>query len=89
MGEASAEFTDFHTTFFGFESALHNLCSDVYTYISSTARIAIPFSVQFNIGSSHNIGYKDDSSRMVYIDLHAIVEDYATMEKSSSFEILE
>lgn len=81
-------YTDFHPKFLGFETALCNVRNNVYNTVTSTARVGLPFTVQSRIISSAILTYKESSTHMLYIDLRAIVENYATFKNTSSFEVI-
>lgn len=79
-------FTTHHPKFIGFESSLRKLRESVSINVSSVARIRLPITVQPTIVDSFNLGWKDDTCRMVYVDLKAIEEDYAVMNDTKEFE---
>lgn len=51
-------------------------------------RIGLQFTFQTHIFSINNIAYAKDTSRIVYIDLHAIAEYYASFKNMMSFEMV-
>ena len=88
LSDQDSSFSDFHPKFLGFESALRDMREDTYSKVSSTARIGLPFTVQSHIVSISNICFSNDGSNMTYIDLRAIVEEYATLKNTNSFEVV-
>ena len=57
-------------------------------YIESSAHILLPFAVQSHILSKHNLGWRDNGTKMVYVDLRAAVEQYAVVNDDNEFEIM-
>lgn len=53
-----------------------------------SARTPLPFAVQSHIFSKHNLGWRDNETRMVYVDLQAGVEQYAVVNDENDFEIM-
>lgn len=51
--------------FRGFESAIRQIRTDVYTSVLSTAQIDFPFTVRSHILSINNIGYSNDRSKLM------------------------
>lgn len=83
-----SRFTDFHPKYLGFEVSLRGLRENINDKVTSTARIGLPFSVQSHIDSKHNLAYKDNNSRLVYVDLKAADESYALLNDISEFEFV-
>lgn len=88
LQDYASNFTDFHPKFLGFEASLRKLRENLSDKVVSVARIGLPFSVQSHIESKHNIGFRDDTSRLVYVDLKAVEEKYAIVNDVSEFEII-
>ena len=81
-------FTTYHPKFLGFEATLRQMCENRSDTVRSVARIGLPITVQAHITDTNNIEFHDDTSRMVYIDLKAIEEDYAVVKNTSEFEFV-
>lgn len=79
-------FTEFHPKFLGFEATLRNLTKNLTYKLVSVARIGLLFSVQSHIDRKSNIGYIDDSTRLLYVDLKATEDKYAYVNEKSDFE---
>ena len=58
-----------HLKLEGFEEALKSLRNRAAEIVESTARIPLPFSVQTQNESKHNLVFRDTSLRMLYLDL--------------------
>ncbi|MEM6687231.1 MAG: hypothetical protein AAF617_15725 [Bacteroidota bacterium] len=72
----------------GFEKTLRQMRNNRSETVSSVARIGLPITVQSHIESKYNIAWKDDHSRMVYVDLKAVVDDYATVNDTNDFDVV-
>lgn len=83
-----SEFTDVHPKILGFEAALKNLRENCTESVHSTAQIGLPFSVESHIDGKYNIGWREDSTRMLYVDLKATVDEYAAVNDLDEFEIV-
>lgn len=79
--------SDVHPKILGFESALKMLRTNRIDAVRSTARIGLPFTVQPNLNGQHNLAWRDNSTRMVYLDLKAVVDDYANINDIQDFEV--
>lgn len=86
--DAPGGFQTYHPKLIGFESALKAMRSHSSEIIESTARIRLPFPVQTHIDGKFNLAWRDNSSKMVYVDLKAFVEDYAILKDAEEFEVL-
>lgn len=82
-------FESYHPKVVGFQQALKQLRSRMSQIVESVAKISLPFPVQTHIDSKHNLNWKGTTVRMVYIELKAVVEEYAHVKDSESFEIVE
>jgi len=54
--------------------------------VVSTAEIILPFLVQTHIESKTNLGFKESGTKLVYIDLKAMAENYAIAQDEDEFE---
>ena len=66
-------FAMYHTKVIGFEAGLKRLRKRTIVYIESYARILLPFAVQSRISSKHNLGGRENGTRMVDVELRAAV----------------
>lgn len=78
---------NYHPKYLGFEDGLKAYRDRSSDSVESTACIALPFSVQTHIYAKSNLGWKEDSTRMVYIDLKAQDDNYGMMHDENSFEM--
>lgn len=78
----------YHPKLIGFENCLKQLREKSSHSIESHARIALPIVVDTHIYGKYNLGWKDNSSRVVYVDLKAYEENYAVQHDEDSFELL-
>ena len=78
----------YHPKVTGFEAGLKRLRKRTIDYIESSAHILLPFAVQSHILSKHNLGWRDNGTKMVYVDLRAAVEQYAVVNDDNEFEIM-
>lgn len=88
LSASGFNFSDFHSKYLGFESALWGIRDDVYTDLFSSERIGLPFSVQTHIVSINHIGFKDDSSKIVHVDVCTMDEEYETLKRLDEGHIL-
>ena len=77
----------YHPKFIGFENALKIHRKKSSDSVESLARIALPFPVQTHIEKRYNLGWKDDCTRMLYVDLKAYEQSYAILQDENSFEL--
>lgn len=63
-----------HPKVSGFEASLKRLRKKTTYFIELCARIIL-FAVQSHILSKHNLGWRENGSRIVYVDLRAVVEE--------------
>lgn len=82
-------FASYHPKVVGFQQALKQLRSRSSQEVESVAIIALPFAVQTHIESKYNLCWKGTTVRMVYIDLKAVMEQYAHINDNESFEVVE
>ena len=80
--------TEVHPKVLGFQSALKSLREKCNDNVQSVAHIGLPFTVESHIDQKHKIGWREDSTRIVYIDLKALVDDYAAVNDTMDFDIV-
>lgn len=85
--EGRHDVTRSHPKILGFQKRLRLLRSNVNETISSIGRIGLPFTVQPHIHAQYNIGWRDDTCRMVYVDLKSISDGYEAKNNTEEFEI--
>ena len=68
-------------------NSLKNLRDRIDSEIESTARIMLPFSVQTHISNTWHLGWKDDTTRVICIDLSAESDECALISDLKPFEI--
>lgn len=56
--------------------------------VESVAAIRLPFQVQTDIQQKCNLGWRESSALIVYVDMKAIVENYAIVNDGQAFEVL-
>lgn len=77
----------YHPRFVGFDNFLKSLRARSTDNIESTAKIPMPFPVQTHIYGKYNMGWRESSTRMVYVELRGFEENYGAHNDDSSFEI--
>lgn len=77
----------YHPKYIGFEAALKRFRARDSDIIESTAQIALPFTVQTHVDARFNLGWKENTTRVVYVDLKAYEENYMVMRDENSFEM--
>lgn len=55
--------------------------------VESVACFPLPFALQIHIQGQCNLGWKDDPTRLVYVDLKAYDEMNTVMRDENSFEL--
>lgn len=88
QADSQTDFKLYHPKVIGFQNALKQLRIRSSDIIESTARIPLPFVVQTHIYGKYNLAWRDSTTRMVYLDLKGVVEEYAVLNDAESFEIL-
>lgn len=78
----------YHPKYIGFETALNALRNNECDNLHSATRISLPFPVQTNFGERFNLGWIDDSTRIVYVDLKAYEDNDSLLRDENSFELL-
>lgn len=68
ISEGEYRFKIYHPKVFGFETALHKLRNQTSDIVESVARTLLPFPVQPQIEQKYNLGWKESTARMVYIE---------------------
>lgn len=86
--DSQDDFKLYHPKVIGFQNALKTMRMRSSDKIESTARIPLPFAVQTHIYGKHNLAWREGTTLMVYLDLKAVVEEYAILNDSESFEVL-
>lgn len=82
-------FEMYHPKVVGFQLALKQLRKRNSDMVESVARIMLPFPVQAHVRSHHNMAWVESSVRMVYLDLMAVVDEYAHENNKEAFEVVE
>lgn len=77
----------YHPKIVGFQNALKELRQHTEDFVESTARIALPISVQTHIFAKYNMSWRDDTTKLLYLDLKAPVENYGILQDDNSFEL--
>lgn len=86
--EGSDKMEMYHPKYLGFENALKAHRERCVDTVESSARITLPFAVQTHVYGKYNLGWRENTARMVYIDLKAYEEHYGILQDDNSFEIL-
>jgi len=84
--ESVQPFTMYHPKVLAFENALKTKRQRAADDVVSTAKIILPFAVQTHIESKTNLGFKDSGTKVVYIELKAMAENYAVANDNADFE---
>lgn len=67
--------------------SLPQLGTNAAEKIDSVARIILPFPVQEHVQQKYNLGIRDSTSKVVYINMKAIVEEEIVAKDSAAFEL--
>lgn len=84
--EKDTVFTMFHPKVLALEDALKEKRQRAADDVISTARIILPFPVQTHIESKTNLALIESGTKLVYIELKAIAENYAIANDNDEFE---
>jgi len=79
-------FTMFHPKVLALEDALKKKRMRATDDVISTAKIILPFPVQTHVESKTNLGFKESGTKLVYIELKAMAENYAVANDNDEFE---
>lgn len=82
----STEITRHHPKILGFQKKLRMIREHFNKTPESVARFGLPFTVQPQPVSQYNLGWKNNTCRMVYVDLRSISNNYASINDSKDFE---
>lgn len=82
----NCRFTMFHPKVLALEDALKKKRNRAADSVVSTARIILPFPVQTHVESKTNLGFKESGTKLVYVDLKAMAENYAVANDQDDFE---
>ena len=85
--EASESMELYHPKILGFESFFQNLRDRSTDGVESVANIPLPFPVESCIYCQYNLGWRETTTKFVYVDLQAFVEAYAVVNGNPTFEI--
>ena len=85
-GTQKVQFTMFHPAVLSLEDALKARRERANDFVVSTARIPLPFPVQTHIEGQSNLFFKETSTKIVYVELKAMVESYAVSNNQVEFE---
>lgn len=86
--QSESQFQLYHLKVSGFEKNLKNLRKRNKDLIESYAKLALPFSVQSQVVCKKNLGWKDSTAQIVYVDLRTSMEDYVVLNDVDDFEIV-
>lgn len=78
----------YHPKYLSFGCALKTFREYESDDIQSKVSFSLPFPVEIHIVLKHNLGWKDHSDRVVYIDLKAHSENYVILRDEKSFEMV-
>lgn len=81
------EISDVHPKILGFEASLKRMRKSCDDNVFSKARIGLPITVESHI-EKFNIGWRDNDTRVLYLDLKALAEDYGTQNDTTTLEIV-
>lgn len=88
LGGPDSTYQVYHPEFIGFQEGMKKLRQKSTDWIESLARIPLPFPVETHIHDKHNLAWRDDSTKLLYIRLKASVEQYAVNSDKEQFEVL-
>lgn len=79
----------FPPKYLGFEATLRSLPENINDKVAPVARIGLQFSVQTHIESKHNVAYKENKLRLLYLYLKAADEAYALLNNITEFNFFD
>lgn len=85
--QENSEITRHHPKILGFQKSLRSFRKSMDTIPKSVAHYGLPFTVQPDIVNQYNLGWCDDSTRVVIVDLRSVNDSYKTKNKNTTFEI--
>lgn len=83
----STDITRHHPKILGFQKKLRMVRQHFENTPESIARFGLPFTVQSHINAQYNLGWASNATRMVYVDLRSVNNNYAAVKNSTEFEI--
>lgn len=78
----------YHPEMLGIETPLKTFRERVGENVKSTARIALPFTVESHMTDKNNLAWRDGAEKNVYLRLRASFDDYAPQGYGEEFEIV-
>lgn len=84
----SSPYQVYHPEYIGFQESMKKLRCKSTDWIESMTRIPLPFTVETHIHDKHNLGWRDNSTKLLYVRLKAAVEQYAVHTDKEKFDLL-
>ena len=88
LGQSSSQggFEIYHPRVIGFEHALACLRERSSDNVESVCHIKLPFAVQQHVFDKFNLSFEDGKVLIVYIELNAVLDEYALAKDIDGFE---
>lgn len=82
----STDVTPHHPKILGFQKKLRMVREHLEKTPESVARFGLPITVQQQVVDQFNLGWVNDTTRMVYVDLRSVQNNYASVNDKNAFE---
>ena len=76
----------YHPRVQAFEDALKKIRRKKGDAVISTTKLPLPFPVETHIFEKHNLGWKDCTSKVIFIELKAAIDTYGLKNDEQEFE---
>lgn len=86
--DPSCEYQTYHPEFNGFIESVKPLRAPSTDWIEYSTRIYLPFDVENHIYHKINLVWCDNTVKMIYVCLKAVVQNYTVLKDKESFDIL-
>lgn len=77
-----------HPDYGGFAWAQKSLRAKCTAWVHFTCVISLPFTVQTPVHEKHNLAWRDDGTKLVYVCLKAVAGAYAIEHDKDGFDLL-
>lgn len=78
----------YHPKILAFQAALKELRRKCGDDVVSTAKIPLPFAVETYVYEKYNLAWRDNSTKIIYVELKAAMDSYAHLNDEQDFEVV-
>ena len=86
ISEGKDNITAYHPRITSLENALNEHRKKNTASVTSTAQFPLPFVVETHIPASHNLAWRNETTRVLYVELRAAQDSYGLLQDEREFE---